>query len=195
MPAVKGSQTATLLQRAAQKANSVPGKGVAVAAAATQARKRPCKAISNKPPPSVVAKEGRNKVLSGKPEAASPSQALKGQSAVPGSVAQKAADADASSSSSESEEENTSTAVKTPTPKPGKKARNACRLCGAFMNRIFSLAVRLVYAAFQLTLKLIISALRKRKLFSVETRGRNKLVTLSRVAHLFQTDEVKRNLR
>lgn len=137
-----GNQTANVLQLSAQKASSVPDKGVAVAA--VQAKKRPTKAISNKPSPSVVGKTVQNKVLPDKPEAALPSQALKGQSTAPGSMAQKAADAESSSSSSESEDEKmstavkakTATAVKTSTLKPGKKACNVCHLCDAFMNCI-----------------------------------------------------------
>uniref|UniRef100_A0ACB8EIK4 Uncharacterized protein n=1 Tax=Sphaerodactylus townsendi TaxID=933632 RepID=A0ACB8EIK4_9SAUR len=118
-PTVTGNQTATPLQLAAQKANSVPGKGVAIAS--VQAKERPNKANSNKPSPLLMAKAGQNKVLSGKPEAASPSQILKGQTTAPVTTAQKAAASESSSSSSESEEEMTSTAVKTPAPQQALK--------------------------------------------------------------------------
>ncbi|XP_054834450.1 treacle protein isoform X3 [Eublepharis macularius] len=121
---VTGNQTANLLQLAAQKANSVPGKGVAVAA--VQAKEKPNKAISNKPSPLARAKAGQNKVPSGKPGAALPSQLLPGLSTASAGLAQKAADSESSSSTSESEEEKKSTAVKMPTPKPPlKKAESS----------------------------------------------------------------------
>ncbi|KAJ6667916.1 hypothetical protein lerEdw1_016237 [Lerista edwardsae] len=104
---VAGNKTAHYLQLAAQKSNSVPGKGVAVAA--VQARSKPNKAVSSKQPlPAVPKTNQQNKVVSGKPgatQAAAAKQASSSESSSSGD-----------SSSVESEEEKTLTVAKAPAP-------------------------------------------------------------------------------
>nr|XP_034961556.1 treacle protein isoform X2 [Zootoca vivipara] len=119
-----GNKTSNLLQLAAQKTNSFPGKGVAVAA--VQAKGQQKKATANKPSTPAVTKAGQNKILPVKPGSAS--QPLAGQNASQAAAARKTTNSESSSSSSssESEEEKTPAAVKTPVPKPAlKKAESS----------------------------------------------------------------------
>uniref|UniRef100_A0A670IGW8 Treacle protein domain-containing protein n=1 Tax=Podarcis muralis TaxID=64176 RepID=A0A670IGW8_PODMU len=120
-----GNKTSNLLQLAAQKTNSFPGKGVAVAA--VQAKGQQKKATANKPPTPAVTKAGQNKILPVKPGSASQPLAIAGQNASQAAAARKTKDSESSSSSSsESEEEKTPAAVKTPVPKPAlKKAESS----------------------------------------------------------------------
>ncbi|XP_053155553.1 treacle protein isoform X2 [Hemicordylus capensis] len=114
-----GNKTATFLQLAAQKSNSIPGKGVAVAS--VQSKGKLNTTISNKPSPSAVAKAVQNKVIPGKPGALIPA----GQSIAQTAAAKKAVDSGgsgSSSSSSDSEEEQTAAAtVNTTSPKQAPK--------------------------------------------------------------------------
>lgn len=116
-----GNKTSNLLQLAAQKTNSFPGKGVAVAA--VQAKGQQKKAIATKPPTPAVTKAGQNKTLPVKPGSASQPLAIAGQNASQAAAARKTTNSESSSSSSssESEEGKTPAAVKTPVPKPGKQ--------------------------------------------------------------------------
>ncbi|XP_077780741.1 treacle protein [Podarcis muralis] len=120
-----GNKTSNLLQLAAQKTNSFPGKGVAVAA--VQAKGQQKKATANKPPTPAVTKAGQNKILPVKPGSASQPLAIAGQNASQAAAARKTKNSESSSSSSsESEEEKTPAAVKTPVPKPAlKKAESS----------------------------------------------------------------------
>ncbi|CAI5766754.1 isoform X2 [Podarcis lilfordi] len=122
-----GNKTSNLLQLAAQKTNSFPGKGVAVAA--VQAKGQQKKATANKPPTPAVTKAGQNKTLPVKPGSASQPLAIPGQNASQAAAARKTKNSESSSSSSsssESEEEKTPAAVKTPVPKPAlKKAESS----------------------------------------------------------------------
>ncbi|XP_066469426.1 treacle protein isoform X2 [Tiliqua scincoides] len=110
---VAGNKTANFLQLAAEKSNSVPGKGVAVAA--VQAKGKLSKAVSSKQPlPAVAKTKEQNKVLSGKPGPL----ILAGKSPAQAAAAKKASSSESSSdsSSSESEEEKTPTIAKPPAP-------------------------------------------------------------------------------
>ncbi|KAM6469295.1 treacle protein isoform 2-T3 [Liasis olivaceus] len=110
---------AEFLQLADQNTNSVPGKGVAVAA--VQAKGKQNKSASNKPLPPAVRKAGPNKGLSSK--AGPPSQSLisGGQKTAPTTLAKAAKSSESSSSTSESEEGATLTVAKAPPSKPSLK--------------------------------------------------------------------------
>ncbi|XP_007432850.1 treacle protein isoform X2 [Python bivittatus] len=110
---------AEFLQLADQNTNSVPGKGVAVAA--VQAKGKQNKSASNKPLPPAVRKAGPNKGLSSK--AGPPSQSLisGGQKTAQTTLAKAAESSESSSSTSESEEGATSTVVKAQPSKPSLK--------------------------------------------------------------------------
>ncbi|XP_061473355.1 treacle protein isoform X4 [Rhineura floridana] len=122
---VTGNKAGDFLQLAAQKTNSFPGKGVAVAA--VQAKGRQNKVTSDKLPTPAAAKAGQSKVLSSKPGPALQSPVVTGQNAAQVAPAKKAANAESSSSSSsESEEEKAPAIVKPPAPKPAlKKAESS----------------------------------------------------------------------
>ncbi|XP_032996185.1 treacle protein [Lacerta agilis] len=111
-----GNKTSNLLHLAAQKTNSFPGKGVAVAA--VQAKGQQKKATANKSPTQAVTKAGKNKILPVKPGSAS--QPLASLAA----AARKTTNSESSSSSSssESEEEKTPAAVKTPALKKAESS-------------------------------------------------------------------------
>nr|XP_008103027.1 PREDICTED: treacle protein isoform X1 [Anolis carolinensis] len=124
---VTGNRQTDFLQLAAQKTNSFPGKGVAVAS--VQAKGRQSKASLNKPLSPVVAKAGQNKVPSSKQGLAAQSPAQQGPKKTQVATAKVTvvSESGSSSSSSEAEEENTPSVVKTPpTPKTDlKKAESS----------------------------------------------------------------------
>nr|XP_020662445.1 treacle protein isoform X2 [Pogona vitticeps] len=121
-----GNKTTDCLQLAAQKTNSFPGKGVAVAA--VQAKERQKKAAVSKPLPPSVGRQ--NKAPSGQQGAALPSLGVQRQTRVQAAAAKKTASSENSSSNSssstESEEEKTLATVKLPPPKSDlKKAESS----------------------------------------------------------------------
>ncbi|KAH0629838.1 hypothetical protein JD844_012257 [Phrynosoma platyrhinos] len=122
-PSVTGNKPNDFLQLAAQKTNSFPGKGVAVAS--VQAKAQQNKASVNKPLSPAVAKVGQNKVLPGKLGPASQSPVIQGRNTAHVATTKAAVASESSSSSSspsESEEEKTLKVIKTPPiPKPAQK--------------------------------------------------------------------------
>lgn len=100
-----------------QNANSVPGKGVTVAA--PQEKGEQDKSASNKTPPPTARKAGLNKGLSSKAGPSSQSLISGGQKTTQTMKTAESSES-SSSSSSESEEETTLTTVKATPSKPSK---------------------------------------------------------------------------